>query len=101
MAAKLSDAAAGAVRRGVHDREEVGDERRITLLDAVASWEDGDICPPWWRFPFPVPPRPRWADEVGDPVMYDAALRALDLVSAAGSPQLQESFGNVLQELAG
>lgn len=87
VAAKLSDAAAGAVRRGVSDRKEVGDERRITFLDAVASWEEGDIGPPWWRFPFPVPPRPRWADEVGDPVMCDAGAAP----STLSTPQAARS----------
>ena len=57
MAARLSDAAAGAVRQGVNERKEVG-----------ASGASPSSTPS---------PARRW------------------------SPQLQESFGSVLQELAG
>lgn len=81
------------MRRGVSDRKEVGDERRITFSRRGRKLGGRRHLPTWWRFPFPVPPRPRWADEVGDPVMYDASLRALDLVNTTGSPQLQELAG--------
>jgi len=99
VTAKVAEVAAQAVTRAAADQGEVSGERRGQFMDAVANW-DGELCPRWWRY-FPVPPKPRWIEEFGDPMFLVTIGQALEFVNAAGSPGLQGSLGAVLTELQG
>jgi len=101
MTAKVAEAADGAVRGSMAERAELNAEQRMAFLGAVADWEDGELCPRWWRWPFPWPPRKDDAHGLADPIAYVALQRGLDLITAAGSPQLRESLGGAIQGMQG
>ncbi len=101
VTAKVAKAADSAVRKSMSERAELSADQRVAFLGAVADWEDGELCPRWWRWPFPWPPKKDWARELGDPIAYVALQRGLDLITAAGSQQLQESLGGAIQGIQG
>ncbi len=73
-------------------REEAPAEGRIAMLNLVADW-DGDLCPkprPW--------PHLDELTELGDPTIVIVLERALQLLSVAGSEQLQKVLGAALEQ---
>ena len=92
VAASAGDALAAS------PRDEVGSERRIAALGAVADFDE--LCPPNW--PFHWPPRPHHGlDDLSDPVTTLVASRAVDLVRAAGSDALSKTLGETLLQVGG
>lgn len=74
-----------------------GPRQVLTALVAADDFDDwcGTKWPGWWR----RPPRPKWVEEIGDPMSKVVIARAAELVSVAGSSELQESLGAALVEL--
>jgi len=90
VALAAQDAISGA------NREVVTSEQRVIAFDAALDWDD------WCGTPWPRrwPPRPRLDfDDLYDPVAGLVIAKALDLVSRAGSEELQKTLGSALAEL--
>jgi hypothetical protein len=86
----------GAEVRAGGGGEKAGAESVLSVLRATYDFDDW--CGTAWRRP-PFP-RPRWRDELDDPLAGLVIERALELVTAAGSPALQETLGAELRGFA-
>ncbi|MDO9455195.1 hypothetical protein [Nocardioides sp.] len=94
VARKLVDAA--GVKAG-GDKAEPG-----AVLGALrATLDFDDWCGTNWPRRWPPKPRGRDFDDLSDPIVPLVAERALELLTAGGSPDLQGSLGQVLAEVGG
>jgi hypothetical protein len=84
---------AGAAQVRAGETEKVHAETVLTVLRATDDFDDW--CGTAWRRP-PFP-RPRWRGELDDPIAGLVLDRALELVTTAGSPALQETLGAELR----
>lgn len=91
----IAKVALAAVERSRQVGQELSPEDRVLMLERVADW-DGDICPPWWRWPWP--PRPRRLEDINDPLVYEALSRVLTFAKAVGSDVLNESLRELEHE---
>jgi hypothetical protein len=82
----------------VAGREPVKTGPRQVLTALIAADDFDDWCGTKWPH-WPGPPRPKWFDELGDPLSKVVISRAAEFVNLAGSKELQGSLGGLLVEL--
>lgn len=88
--------ATAAQKAIVASRETATPEQRTTAFDAAIDWDDW--CGTGW--PRRWPPRPKLGfDDLADPVAELVIGKALELVRAGGSEQLQKTLGEALAEV--
>jgi hypothetical protein len=96
---KMTHAVTRAAQVGLDEGnlERATAEQRVAAFDAVLDFDDwcGTRPRPW---PWPGP-RPHFED-LSDPITEVVVAQALELVSRAGSEQLQKSLGSALSELS-
>ncbi len=88
--------ATAAQKAIVASREKATPEQRTLAFDAAIDWDDW--CGTGW--PRRWPPRPKLGfDDLSDPVAELVIGKALELVKAGGSEQLQKTLGEALLEV--
>src|SRR6218665_299279 len=95
--AEFAHLATRVVAASPHDK--VGQESAFAALSAYADFDDW-CGTKWPRWPFPWP-GPRRFDDLVDPIAITTLAHAKEVVSAAGSPELQKGLDSALDELAG
>lgn len=92
VATEIASAASAGTAVGI----KATPEQRVAALEAAADFED--ICPPPRHWP--PRPHPHWLDELGDPISSLVLAKALDLVRAAGSDELNKTLGTALEQFS-
>jgi hypothetical protein len=100
--ANIADEVAVAATKAVAASREANGRKKVTKVGAAMSivGEFDDWCGTRWPRPWPWPgPGPRF--EGLDPLVIVLADRAIGVLDAVGSPQLQEGLKDTLGNIAG
>ncbi len=96
LSAEVAKVALDAVAESRRSPVELGAEERVRILNAVADW-DGEICPPWW--PWPFPPRPKHLGDIDDPLIFEVLGAAIELARSVGAKGLAQNLAQVAEQL--